>query len=150
MGRKAQAPALKLLGGRSPGRDSGGRKVAPPPPFVRRAPEPPDFLDGEALAEWHRVVPGLERLGLLHDGSRAGLAAYCVAWSTFRIAAAAVAEGGVYNEASDHGGRNPATVVLAGASKELRAWCVEFGMTPSAEGRMKVPDTAEGTDDFDA
>jgi phage terminase small subunit len=47
-GRRAAPAQLKLLHGRSPGRDSSGNLVKPPPPFQRAAPEPPDWLTAEA------------------------------------------------------------------------------------------------------
>jgi phage terminase small subunit len=56
---------LKLLNGVSPGRDSGGRLVKPPPNFERSCPEPPADLGAEALAEWERITSGLDRLNLL-------------------------------------------------------------------------------------
>ncbi|ABM32202.1 P27 family predicted phage terminase small subunit [Paracidovorax citrulli] len=51
------------------------------------APEPPDWLNAAALAEWHRVVPDLLTLGWVHRLDRMQLAAYCEAvadWETFR------------------------------------------------------------------
>ena len=39
-GRRPAPAKLKLLNGRSPGRDSSGNLVKPPPPFERAAPEP--------------------------------------------------------------------------------------------------------------
>ena len=46
-GRRPAPAKLKLLNGRSPGRDSSGNLVKPPPPFERGAPEPPDWLSAE-------------------------------------------------------------------------------------------------------
>lgn len=51
------------------------------------SPEPPDWLNAAALAEWHRVVPDLLTLGWVHRLDRMQLAAYCEAvadWETFR------------------------------------------------------------------
>ncbi|MFY3807708.1 hypothetical protein ACOS9C_25865, partial [Escherichia coli] len=62
MGRTAQPAQLKLINGRSDGRDSGGRAVNPGPAFRRIAPKPPTWLSTEAKAEWRRIVPGLQRL----------------------------------------------------------------------------------------
>ena len=73
MAARAKRPAaLRLINGRSPGRDSGGRVVEPPPTFIPEAPEPPEWLIGEALAEWRRIVPGLESLDLLKRRGRGG------------------------------------------------------------------------------
>jgi phage terminase small subunit len=83
MGAPAKPAKLKLLTGRRPGVDAGGRKVNEGPRFVRDAPEPPTWLDREAKAEWRRVVPELARLKLLSRMTRASLASYCEAWSAF-------------------------------------------------------------------
>jgi len=58
----AKPAQLKLLTGRRPGVDAGGRKVHEGPKFVRDVPDPPTWLDWEARAEWRRVVPELARL----------------------------------------------------------------------------------------
>jgi len=44
--------------------------------------------------------------------------------------------------------KNPAILIVEAASKELRAWSSEFGLTPSSEGRLGglVP---SGDDDDD-
>jgi phage terminase small subunit len=57
MGRTSASANLKILKGRSAGRDSGGRPVAHPPKFIREAPEPPDWLDAEGRTEWERITP---------------------------------------------------------------------------------------------
>ena len=81
---RTPAPAgLKLLQGRSEGRGSGGRPVPLSAKFVREAPEPPARLSGEGLAEWHGVVPGLERLDLLKVEDQAVLATYCETYARF-------------------------------------------------------------------
>ena len=83
MPRTAAPAQLRLLNGRGEGRDSGGRPVAHPPKFVREAPEPPDWLDAEALAEWGRVVEALEPLDVLKVADGAALTVYCETWSRF-------------------------------------------------------------------
>jgi len=42
--------------------------------------------------------------------------------------------------------KNPAVLVAEAASKEVRAWAGEFGLTPSSEGRLGKP---AGDDDDD-
>src|SRR5690242_20048007 len=82
-GRKAAPAKLRLLTGKSAGHDIAGRPVAPPPPFKRIPPEPPDYLDDIARAEWERVVPELARLELLKPVDGSALAAYCEMVSVF-------------------------------------------------------------------
>ena len=64
-GTSPRPAALKLLNGRSPGTDSGGRKVAPPAAFARVAPDP------------------LTRMKLIKEIDRGSLAAYCESWARF-------------------------------------------------------------------
>lgn len=127
----AQQPAaLKLLNGRHAGVDSGGRKVKAPPAFRRVAPEPPSWLTEEAVAEWHRVVPGMQRLDLLKEEDRALLAAYCETWSVF-VRAAGEVRAAPELTAGDR--QHAAVTVMRNAGRELRAFAAHFGLSPSAE-----------------
>lgn len=139
---KARPATLKLINGRGEGRDSGGREVKKPPGFVRLPPEPPDFLYGDAREEWDRVVPELQRLQLTKPVDRAALTAYCLAWQRLCQAQAAIDNNGMglLHENSQGVTRHPAVAIAEAASKELRAWCGEFGFTPSAEGRLNTPE----------
>jgi P27 family predicted phage terminase small subunit len=112
------------------------------PAFVRSAPQAPGWLPDEARAEWERVVPELDRLGLLKTIDGAALTAYCMVWDRFVTATAIVAvEGMVVRDVDAEKGReklyrHPALLTAEAASKELRAWASEFGLTPSAEQRL--------------
>jgi hypothetical protein len=59
MPRKPKPAALKLVEGRSPGRDSGGRVVAAPPRPSFTAPPMPPGLPTPVRREWRRVVAEL-------------------------------------------------------------------------------------------
>jgi P27 family predicted phage terminase small subunit len=135
---KPRPAHLKIVEGRAPGRDSGGRKVTEPPSFVRLPPTAPDWLPAEARAEWDRVVPELQRLQLLKPPDAAALAAYCMAWARFVEACRIVEEQGMvlHDDKLGRSQRHPALLTAEAASKELRAWCGEFGLTPSAEARL--------------
>lgn len=138
-------PALKLLEGRGNGRDSGGRLVKPDPGFRRLPPEPPDFLAGEALDLWHRTVPELQRLQLTKHVDAPALAAYCLAWQRLVQAQRLLDEEGLMQSGPQGRTRHPAVMVAEAASKELRAWCAEFGLTPSAENRVgRQPEGGDG------
>ena len=119
MPRPTAPAALRLLNGRSEGRDSGGREVKPAPSFRRIAPNPPTWLPREAKAEWRRVAPGLTRLDLLKEEDRAALAAYCVTWAKLADAA-----------------RDPDSRQFVALSRELRSWAAQFGLTPAAESNV--------------
>jgi phage terminase small subunit len=128
--------ALRLLNGRTDHTDSGGRQVAPPANFARVAPDAPEWLSDEAAAEWQRIVPELTRMRLLKEIDRATLAAYCMSWSRFRKISEEWQRGEV------------PTAHVDAASKELRQWAREFGLTPSAEGSVHPPDLPDGGDPF--
>ncbi len=154
MGRTAAPAALRLIGGRSEGRDSGGRVVEPPPAFRRIPPKPPTWLSREAKAEWKRVVPGLSRLDLLKEEDRAALTVYCETWARFVEATKDVHANGftITNRTirkdgteSEWTSKNPAVTVAETASVQLRGMAQEFGLTPSAES--KLARTADGGGD---
>lgn len=136
---KPRPAALKLIEGRGNGRDSGGRPIKQTPGFVRMAPEPPDFLPEEARAEWDRIVPELQRLELLKPLDRAALTSYCLIWQRLVDAQRDIAAGNL----TTHGSQgqlveHPSVKVFMAASKELRSWASEFGLTPVAESRLNV------------
>lgn len=144
---KAAAPAaLKLITGRSPGRDSGGRPVNTGPSFKRVPPVAPEWLSAEARAEWDRVLPELSRLDLVKEGDRAALAAYCEAWATFRQATETVQHEGLTIEAKQGTLAHPAVAIARAAGRELRSWAAHFGLTPSTEQAL----ARTGGDDGDA
>lgn len=136
---RATAPAsLRLIGGTGKGKDSGGRKVTPPPPFKRVPPAPPDWLSAEAAAEWGRVVPELTRLDILKPVDRAALVAYCETWATFVEANRIVSEEGMTIEAKQGTLAHPAVAIARNAGRELRTWAGQFGLTPAAENSLGV------------
>ena len=147
-GRKPQPVTLKLINGRGGNKDSAGREVKPAPGFVRLPPEAPDFLPAEARAEWDRVVPELQRLQILKPLDRAALTAYCLIWQRLVDAQADIAAGklttrGSQGQLVEH----PSVKVALAASKELRAWCSEFGLTPSSESRLSAGKGDDGAQD---
>src|SRR6266540_874689 len=56
------------------------------PERLPKVPDPPEFLEGYAQAEWHRVAPSLHTLGLLSALDIMPLAAYCVCYQRWRQA----------------------------------------------------------------
>ena len=146
MGRTPKPAALKLVTGRSPGRDSGGREVNSGPAFARIPPKAPTWLSREAAAEWRRVAPELSRLDLLKESDRAALSAYCESWSTFVAASRQVHKEGLTIEAAQGTLPHPAVAIARNAQREVRAWAAHFGLTPSTEQALaRRPD--DGDDD---
>jgi P27 family predicted phage terminase small subunit len=146
MPRTAKPAGLKLIEGRSAGRDSGGRKVNTGPDFKRLPPTAPDWLSPEAAAEWDRVIPELSRLDLVKESDRAALAAYCEAWATFVEATLAVQREGQFIEARQGKLAHPAVGIARAAGREMRSWAAHFGLTPSTEQAL----ARSGGDDGDS
>ena len=168
---KPRPVALKLLEGRGHGRDSGGRKVAETPLFKRVPPDAPEWLPTEARAEWDRVVPELARLELTKPVDRAALTAYVLTWQRLVDAQKLIVENQEFT-VLDHDAdgniigaeqilghgllatnsqgivRAPWVAIIEAASKDLRAWCAEFGFTPSAEAKLSVQEADNGEEDI--
>jgi P27 family predicted phage terminase small subunit len=136
------APAqLRLAKGVRPGRDSGGRRVKPPPAFKRIPPDPPYQLSDYADDVWRRVVPELNRLELLKPIDGEQLAAYCEMCAAFKDAVAAVRfEGLTYDREVATGGvsvmANPNVATMIKLSADMRNWAIQFGLTPASESSL--------------
>ncbi len=104
-----------------------------------KAPGCPAWLDREAKAEWRRVVPELDRLGLLARLDRGALVSMCAAWSVMvtAIQEATVLPGSEYRTRE---GRS----ILKSMHESIATYhrfCGEFGLTPSARSRVRVPES---------
>lgn len=133
MAKAAQPANLKLLHGRGEGKDSGGRPVKQGPGFKKTAPNPPIWLEGEALDLWRRITPELVRLDLLKEGDAEVLATYCELWVDFVEATATLKREGYYIDARQGTLKHPAVGIKHQAARELRAIAAHFGLTPSTE-----------------
>ncbi|KLL97549.1 hypothetical protein NJ76_13525 [Rhodococcus sp. IITR03] len=147
-GPAPRPPALKLLNGRREGYDSGGRKVNAGPGFKREplGPPPPDLPD-VAAAEWASVAPELDRLELSKAIDRTAFRTYCMAVQRLHDAQEAVDRDGLTVPGSTGSlVKHPAVAILEAAERSVRAWAQEFGLTPSAEGRISAQ-AADSEDD---
>lgn len=145
-GRKPIPSSLKILKG-NPGKRAVNREE--PHPTVE-APEPPAWLQAEALECWHVIAPELEALGLLTRIDGDALVAYCTVWARWKKAELALVQFGqvvktplkLNDRGKVIGGGYPiASPYIGIANKALahvRAFETEFGMTPSSRARVHV------------
>ena len=128
--------ALRLLEGNPSKRPINKDEPKPAPGRPTR----PAWLLLEAKREWSRVVPELERLGLLTVVDRAALASYCQAWGRYVAAEANVTKYGDVMKAkhSDYVQTSPYVAIAQRYAQIVRGYCTEFGLTPSSRGRMTV------------
>jgi P27 family predicted phage terminase small subunit len=120
----------------------------PDPPKGR--PPLPQKLKGEALAEWDRMVDRLEASKTLSVVDDAVLYRYCQLHARAERLERQIArlKSAFY---VDHVGNpkvHPAFAQLRSYDQALRGYLVEFGMTPAARSRVKVPDAQAPVDPF--
>ena len=135
MGRPPKPTRLKLLEG-----NRGKRKLdvdAEPRPRLD-VPVCPEHLGGEARAEWERIAPELERLGLLTGVDVVALAGYCANWATVIEAERILGEEGVVIDGRQGLRMNPAQTIRNQAYTALHRFIVEFGLSPASRSRIKV------------
>jgi P27 family predicted phage terminase small subunit len=147
-GRKPKPTVLKILEG-NPGRHPLNKREPHAPAEV---PKCPDFLDDEARAEWFRMAPVLQKMGVLTPADRAALAAYCVAYSRWVTAEGQVKRLGtiVKSPLKNFPMKSPYLTVADQALETMRKFMVEFGLTPSSRGRIRLPEDRRAGDEFDA
>lgn len=148
MGRRGPAPkptVLKILSG-NPGKRPINQDEPKPKPI---APKCPSWLDKEAKREWKRVAPELERLGLLTIVDGAALAAYCQAYVRWKQAEEIIKrEGMTVTTETGYIMPHPAVKIAEKAQQLIKAFCAEFGLTPSSRSRMSLPEKRE-EDEFE-
>lgn len=144
-GRRPKPTNLRLLNG-----NAGKRAINPNEPKPRaEIPPPPDHLSDTAKAEWMRISEVLLRLGLLTTLDRAALAAYCTTYGRWIDAEEALKKTGpVVRAPSGYPMISPYLVVANRALEQMRAFMVEFGLTPASRSRISV-NVHENEDPFE-
>lgn len=142
-GRKPKPVALRVLEGRK------AENTTPQPAPGR--PACPRALDKEARREWKRIIPELEKLGLLSRLDRAALAAYCQLFSRWLQCEKIVkVEGPSKILRSAKGGEyvvvNPALSSANKALSLMKSYLSEFGLSPVARTRLSVSPEADDED----
>ena len=150
MAGKPKPTAIKRLTG------NPGKRPLPQdePQPDRTPPKCPAWLQPEARREWRRIVPELERLGLLTLIDRVALAAYCAAYAHWREAEEIMQTEGLTYETVNKAGETtivsrPEVGIAQKYMGLIRSFCSEFGLTPSSRGRMAVPGHMPDQDPLD-
>lgn len=133
-GRKPKPTRLHLLHG-NPGHRKRNRSEPQPNICV---PTPPTHVRGEALKEWKRIAPELEKLGLISKIDRAALAAYCVAYARWCEAEKELKKGLIVVSPNGYPIPSPYVSIANRALKQIREFATEFGMTPSSRSRVQA------------
>lgn len=116
-------------------------KYEPKPALV--TPKPPKWLRDDKIAyqEWKRVVPALEKLGLITEVDGAALEMYCNAWSRWRKAEEQLKiEGMTFTSMkNNYQCASPWIGIAQKYAQICRSFMQEFGLSPSSRGRMQLP-----------
>lgn len=154
-GRKPTPTNLRVLQG-NPGKRPLPENEPKPKPL---APERPRWLTHEGRREWDRVVPELEKLGLLTVVDGAALAAYCQSYEIMvqakrelrahirehkKTTISFTNQGGFTSEVP-----HPAVRMFRDAAATMRSFMTEFGLTPASRVRLAMPRVEESKDDYE-
>ena len=119
---KATPTALKKLAGNPGKRPMNDRE---PQPSGRIGPCP-DWFSADARLEWDRIVPELDRLGVLTSVDAAVVEGHCLTYGEI-VATAKAGE-----------------PVKAALLAQMRAYAGELGLTPSARSKLIAPKGGDG------
>lgn len=134
-GPKPRPNELKLLHGEHPCRRN---EDAPKPAHTR--PECPSYVvdDEEALAEWERIVPRLERMRVLTEADGVAIGVYCRIHSRYVRALEACKDDLTISTGTGSSKPHPALTIAERCEVALYRALAEFGLTPSSRTRIKV------------
>lgn len=159
-GRKPTPTHLKIISG-NPGKRPLPENE-PKPKRIRKLPPAPGHISEGARQVWDKVVKELDDISILTSIDVFAVEILCEALADHRAAgdqieaakeeyAAAKAEqvncdwsadGRYYRTQNKSGGfmwrAHPAVGLRSDADRRMRAWCAEFGLTPSARTRLVV------------
>ena len=115
---------------------------------IARPPMPRSLL-GEAKAEWRRVVPELEEIGMLASIDRAVLIRYCTAWADWcELEAMLQKSGKLIKGQKGNFVRNPLWLMKRDAEETVTELGRQLGLTPVSRLRVGiVHERAQEADD---
>lgn len=136
---------IKLLR-RNPGKRALNANEPKPRSVI---PTCPTHLNAEGRKEWRRITRELAPLGLVSNLDRTALAIYCDAYARWVDATDNIRQFGLIVKAP--GGYpmpSPYLPILNKSIEQMRAFIVEFGMTPASRSRVAtdMPDEEDAED----
>ena len=134
-GRPPKPTAIKILEGNPGNRPLNKNEPKP----INKAPECPDWLEEEAKKEWKRLATELEKIGLLTKVDMAAFAGYCQSYARWKEAEEFISKhGSILKTASGYIQQIPQVSIAQQNLKQMRNFCSELGLTPSARSRLQV------------
>ncbi|MBB5469362.1 P27 family predicted phage terminase small subunit [Paraburkholderia sp. CI2] len=152
MSNPRKPTALRIIEG-----NRGHRPIPKNEPKPRRGvPKPPAHLDSYALAEWDRITPELDAIGMLTTIDGTTLAAYCQCVSRWMQAEESIqrmkardklTSALMIKTSNGNAIQNPLVGVANRAMLMAIRFASEFGMSPAARARLSaMPDDPNPND----
>ena len=142
-GRPPKPTAIKVLEG-NPGKRPLNKNEPKPKPI---APKCPSWLEPDAKKEWKRLSKELEAMGLLTQVDMAVFAGYCQAYARWKEAEEFISKhGSILKTSSGYIQQIPQVSIAQQNLKQIRGFCSELGLTPSARSRLNISNTGNVTE----
>lgn len=131
VGRKpVPAATLKLRGS---WRAKGRRDL----PVENRRPIKPRWLTGEAAKEWSKIVPKLDKMGILAEVDQTMLVLYCKTYAEY-MEADSLIKSILIKTSNGNIIQHPAVSIRNAAAERLRKLASEFGLSPAARSGLNI------------
>ena len=137
-GRKPLAIEDKELRG-NPGKRPLQKELLPKIDALFELPEPPIFLGEYGEKEWYRTGPALIKMRMLAESDLPAFQAYCMNIELMIQSMLDIQANGLTIVGARGRIKNPAVVSFGQATTAVRGFVGEFGLSPSARSRIKVP-----------
>src|SRR3569623_481106 len=136
-GRRPKPTNLRIIEG-NPGKRALN-KTEPKLPVA--VPECPAILSERARGAWDSISPELIKMGVLTTADGMALTGLCEAYADWLDAIDAIKRDGLTYETTNQQGEtlikaNPAVAMKSNAVRRIRAWLIEFGLTPAARSKL--------------
>lgn len=143
-GRRPTPTALKIATG-NPGRRPLNAREPKPEPGM---PDPPATLSDGARRHWFGLVPILASMGILFRADSLAFVELCETAAEIDDYRADIRKKGRYQVVKTKSGakferQRPVVANLADASRRLKTWLIDFGLTPAARSKVNVPEQPE-------
>lgn len=144
-GRKPKPTKLHIING-NPSKKNLDTNEPKPKPIK---PSCPRWLHPIAKKEWRRLAKDLERIGLLTVIDRIAFANLCQAYARMIENEKIISEQMKYMKTNSYETEKGARCLIPQVSASLRyqqlikAFCAEFGLTPSSRSRIQLPGQEE-------